>query len=121
MPKVTVGRENSANIEIHYEDRGAGQPVVLIHGYPLSGRAWDKQVPAAERVAVDQHHGLSGAVVLVVDLDVGGVLPGDGDYGHGASFPRRARPGPGLRGQARRFDQPTSTTRVALGAGPPRP
>jgi non-heme chloroperoxidase len=46
MPRVTVGRENSADIEIHYEDHGAGQPVVLIHGYPLSGRAWDRQVPA---------------------------------------------------------------------------
>src|SRR5260370_6675185 len=46
MPQVTVGQENSADIEIHYEDHGAGQPVVLIHGYPLSGRAWDKQVPA---------------------------------------------------------------------------
>ena len=45
MPAVTVGRENSADIEIHYEDHGTGQPVVLIHGYPLSGRAWDKQVP----------------------------------------------------------------------------
>jgi pimeloyl-ACP methyl ester carboxylesterase len=38
MPTVTVGRENSAGIQIHYEDHGAGQPVVLIHGYPLSGR-----------------------------------------------------------------------------------
>jgi pimeloyl-ACP methyl ester carboxylesterase len=46
MPTVTVGQENSSDIEIHYEDHGAGQPVVLIHGYPLSGRAWDKQVPA---------------------------------------------------------------------------
>jgi pimeloyl-ACP methyl ester carboxylesterase len=46
MPKVIVGRENSADIEIYYEDHGAGQPVVLIHGYALSGRAWDKQVPA---------------------------------------------------------------------------
>jgi non-heme chloroperoxidase len=46
MPTVTVGQENSANIEIYYEDHGAGQPVVLIHGYPLSGRAWDKQVLA---------------------------------------------------------------------------
>ena len=46
MPKVTVGRENSGDIEIYYEDHGAGQPVVLIHGYPLSGRAWDRQVPA---------------------------------------------------------------------------
>jgi len=46
MPMVSVGRENSADIEIHYEDHGAGQPIVLIHGYPLSGRGWDKQVPA---------------------------------------------------------------------------
>jgi non-heme chloroperoxidase len=46
MPAVTVGQETRAGIEIHYEDHGAGQPVVLIHGYPLSGRAWDKQVPA---------------------------------------------------------------------------
>jgi non-heme chloroperoxidase len=45
MPTVTVGTENSSEIEIYYEDHGAGQPVVLIHGYPLSGRAWDKQVP----------------------------------------------------------------------------
>jgi non-heme chloroperoxidase len=45
MPFVKVGSENSADIEIYYEDHGAGQPVVLIHGYPLSGRAWDKQVP----------------------------------------------------------------------------
>jgi non-heme chloroperoxidase len=44
MPFVTAGTENSAGIEIYYEDHGAGQPVVLIHGYPLSGRGWDKQV-----------------------------------------------------------------------------
>jgi alpha-beta hydrolase superfamily lysophospholipase len=43
---VAVGQENSVGIEIYYQDHGAGQPVVLIHGYPLSGRAWDKQVPA---------------------------------------------------------------------------
>ena len=46
MPTVTVGRENSGGIDLYYEDHGAGQPVVPIHGYPLSGRAWDKQVPA---------------------------------------------------------------------------
>jgi non-heme chloroperoxidase len=46
MPTVIVGQENSGDIEIYYEDHGAGRPVVLIHGYPLSGRGWDKQVPA---------------------------------------------------------------------------
>ena len=46
MPHVSVGQENSASIELHYEDHGSGPPVVLIHGYPLSGRAWDKQVAA---------------------------------------------------------------------------
>ncbi len=46
MPHVTVGRENSAPIELYYEDHGAGRPVVLIHGFPLSGRSWEKQVPA---------------------------------------------------------------------------
>jgi len=45
MGKIAVGRENSDDIEIYYEDHGDGPPVVLIHGYPLSGRAWDKQVP----------------------------------------------------------------------------
>jgi non-heme chloroperoxidase len=44
MSFVKVGTENSADIELYYEDHGAGQPVVLIHGYPLSGRGWDKQV-----------------------------------------------------------------------------
>src|SRR6201987_5776186 len=46
MPYVTVGKENSSNIDLHYEDHGSGQPVVLIHGYPLSSASWEKQVPA---------------------------------------------------------------------------
>jgi pimeloyl-ACP methyl ester carboxylesterase len=45
MPCAIVGQENSGPIELHYEDHGSGRPVVLIHGYPLSGRAWDRQVP----------------------------------------------------------------------------
>ena len=43
MPRIAVGTENSAPIEIHYEDHGSGQPVVLIHGYPLNGASWEKQ------------------------------------------------------------------------------
>ncbi|GAA3838434.1 alpha/beta fold hydrolase [Amycolatopsis tucumanensis] len=43
MSKITVGRENSEDIEIHYEDHGTGTPVVLIHGYPLNGHSWEKQ------------------------------------------------------------------------------
>jgi non-heme chloroperoxidase len=43
MPRVTVGTENDTAIEIHYEDHGSGQPVVLIHGYPLNGRSWERQ------------------------------------------------------------------------------
>jgi non-heme chloroperoxidase len=46
MPYVTVGKENSDNIDLYYEDHGSGQPVVLIHGYPLSSASWEKQVPA---------------------------------------------------------------------------
>src|SRR3954462_6638105 len=45
MPYITVGQENSSPITIHYEDVGSGQPVVLIHGFPLSGRSWEKQIP----------------------------------------------------------------------------
>jgi non-heme chloroperoxidase len=43
MPRVTVGTENDAPIEIHYEDHGSGRPVVLIHGYPLDGNSWERQ------------------------------------------------------------------------------
>jgi non-heme chloroperoxidase len=43
MPRITVGTENDAPIEIHYEDHGSGQPVVLIHGYPLNGNSWERQ------------------------------------------------------------------------------
>jgi len=46
MNTLTVGKENSTSINLYYEDHGSGKPVVLIHGWPLSGRSWEKQVPA---------------------------------------------------------------------------
>ncbi|WP_136524002.1 alpha/beta fold hydrolase [Geomonas ferrireducens] len=46
MSFITVGKENSCSIDLYYEDMGQGQPVVLIHGWPLSSRSWEKQVPA---------------------------------------------------------------------------
>ena len=45
MAYVTVGKENSNDIQLYYEDHGSGDPVVLIHGYPLSGASWEKQIP----------------------------------------------------------------------------
>ena len=45
MPSINAGHENSSPIDIHYEDIGSGQPIVLIHGFPLSGRSWEKQIP----------------------------------------------------------------------------
>ncbi|WP_326600285.1 alpha/beta fold hydrolase [Streptomyces sp. NBC_01803] len=46
MPYITVGQENSTDIDLYYEDHGSGQPVVLIHGYPLDGHSWEKQTAA---------------------------------------------------------------------------
>ena len=46
MPYVPVGKENSAAIQLYYEDHGSGQPVVLIHGYPSDSSAWEKQTAA---------------------------------------------------------------------------
>ena len=46
MPYITVGQENSGNIDLSYEDHGLGKPVVLIHGWPLSGASWEKQCMA---------------------------------------------------------------------------
>jgi len=46
MSTITVGTENSTAIELYYEDHGSGQPVVLIHGYPLDGSSFEKQTHA---------------------------------------------------------------------------
>ena len=45
MSYVEVGKENSTSIHLYYEDHGSGQPVVLIHGYPLNSSSWEKQIP----------------------------------------------------------------------------
>ncbi len=46
MSTITVGKENSTSIDLYYEDHGSGLPVVLIHGWPLSGASWEKQTAA---------------------------------------------------------------------------
>jgi non-heme chloroperoxidase len=50
MSYIKVGTENSVAIELHYNDRGTGKPIVLIHGYPLDGNSWERQ----ERVLLEQ-------------------------------------------------------------------
>jgi pimeloyl-ACP methyl ester carboxylesterase len=45
MPYLKVGEENSGDIDLYYEDHGSGEPIILIHGYPLSGASWEKQLP----------------------------------------------------------------------------
>ncbi|WP_329179049.1 alpha/beta fold hydrolase [Streptomyces sp. NBC_01477] len=46
MGRITVGSENTTTVELYYEDHGEGQPVVLIHGFPLDGASWERQIPA---------------------------------------------------------------------------
>lgn len=46
MPRITVGNDRGVPVELHYQDFGSGRPVVLIHGWPLSSRSWEAQVPA---------------------------------------------------------------------------
>jgi non-heme chloroperoxidase len=75
MPFVTVGRENSMPVELYYEDHGSGSPVVLIHGFPLSGRAWERQeralIAAGHRVITYDRRGFgkSGQPATGYDYD----------------------------------------------------
>jgi len=73
MPYVSVGQENSASIDLYYEDHGAGKPVVLIHGFPLSGHSWEKQVPvllkAGHRVITYDRRGFGDSSQPTVGYD----------------------------------------------------
>ena len=73
MSKVTVGQENGSDIEIYYEDHGAGQPVVLIHGYPLNGHSWEKQeralLAAGYRVIAYDRRGFGQSSQPVIGYD----------------------------------------------------
>jgi non-heme chloroperoxidase len=73
MPKLTVGQENNADIEIYYEDHGTGQPVVLIHGYPLNGHSWEKQehdlLDAGHRVITYDRRGFDASSQPVTGYD----------------------------------------------------
>ena len=73
MPYVTVGKENSGSIEIYYEDHGTGAPVVLIHGFPLSGASWEKQVPvlleAGHRVITYDRRGFGNSSQPTIGYD----------------------------------------------------
>ncbi|MCA8863856.1 MULTISPECIES: alpha/beta fold hydrolase [unclassified Halomonas] len=72
MPMLSVGTEQGTPVELYYEVRGAGKPVVLIHGWPLSGRSWEKQVPALVE---------AGYKVITYDRrGFGGSTQADGGY-----------------------------------------
>ena len=73
MAFVTVGRQNSASIDLYYEDLGSGPPVVLIHGYPLDGHSWERQtkalVDAGYRVITYDRRGWGQSSQPTVGLD----------------------------------------------------
>jgi non-heme chloroperoxidase len=72
MPYLTVGRD-AGNIDIYYEDHGVGRPVVLIHGFPLSGREWEKQIPplleTGHRVIVYDRRGFGRSTQTIMGYD----------------------------------------------------
>ncbi|MFI2709270.1 alpha/beta fold hydrolase [Micromonospora sp. NPDC018662] len=73
MPYVKVGEENSADIDIYYEDHGSGPAVVLIHGYPLSGASWEKQtrelLAAGHRVVTYDRRGFGRSSQPTIGYD----------------------------------------------------
>ncbi|MEV8271667.1 alpha/beta hydrolase [Microbacterium sp. NPDC077184] len=73
MAYITVGTENSADIELFYTDQGSGQPVVLIHGFPLNGESWGKQqaalLEAGYRVIAYDRRGFGASTKVASGLD----------------------------------------------------
>jgi non-heme chloroperoxidase len=73
MSYLTVGVENGADIEIYYEDHGSGQPVVLVHGYPLDGHSWERQeralLAAGYRVITYDRRGFGRSAMPAVGFD----------------------------------------------------
>jgi non-heme chloroperoxidase len=73
MPYLKVGEENSGNIDLYYEDHGSGRPVVLIHGFPLSGHSWEKQqavlLDAGYRVVTYDRRGFGDSSQPTVGYD----------------------------------------------------
>ena len=53
MALLKVGTENNTPIELYYEDRGTGKPIVLVHGWPLSGASWERQSAALLKAGAD--------------------------------------------------------------------
>jgi non-heme chloroperoxidase len=119
MPFVTVGQENSAAIWIYYEDHESGPPVLLVHGYALNGRSWEKQeaalLAAGHRVITYDRRGFGASSrpsvgydfgtlaadlhVLLSRLDLHGVVlaPFAMDTGHPLPGGSRLRAGQGSR------------------------
>ncbi len=73
MTYINVGKENSTNIDLYYEDHGTGKPVVLIHGWPLSSSSWERQVPillnAGYRVIAYDRRGFGNSSKPVLGYD----------------------------------------------------
>ncbi len=73
MPFIQVGHENSNKINLYYEDHGSGDPIVLIHGWPLSGRSWEKQVSvfleAGHRVITYDRRGFGSSSQPTIGYD----------------------------------------------------
>lgn len=40
-----IKKQDDKSFELYYEDFGSGQPIILIHGWPLSGKSWELQIP----------------------------------------------------------------------------